>query len=224
MRFILFVAIFLFMPCVTQAQSLNTAQQQRQLQSNQALKEISAYLNQLKSMKARFQQGTLNDIQQSNSQRLMSGQFYLSRPNKFRLEYDQQQLLSLSDGRQYIFYDGRLKETTYLPIAQLPFAFLLQANIDLQNMQGFNAFAEETAGYYNLYVTSTSEDGLEVPPMTFVFNKSPVSLDSWYYMGNDGQSIYIKFNDKQENVTLDKSLFQFVDPKMIPNVRGNQPR
>src|SRR6266481_6735759 len=88
------------------------------------LKRVSAYLDSIHTMRARFQQVA------AGGGGLASGKIYLRRPGLMRVEYEPPMpVLLVADGFWVDYYDIQLGQLTQIPLSRTPIWFLLQETI-----------------------------------------------------------------------------------------------
>ena len=84
----------------------------------QDLTQIESYLNNIKTLSAKF-------IQESSDGNTSEGKFFLSRPGKMRVEYSgQPKTLIIVNGSVLAYQDIELDETSYLSTNTTPASFL----------------------------------------------------------------------------------------------------
>ena len=125
---LIFFYIIFFLAVITNSHSKNldnTKIDNKDYLSNYA-KDISAieyYLNNIKNISAKFNQIT-------SSGAISSGKFYLSRPGKMRVEYDDQPPIVIIVNKAVLtYYDKELDEESNLRTNNTPASFLTRKNI-----------------------------------------------------------------------------------------------
>ena len=87
--------------------------------------KVESYLNSITTFTADF---TQTDAEGNIS----GGKFFLKRPGKFKWEYDDRQpILIISDGKELVYYDKKLREASYVSAQDTLAAFLARNNIQL---------------------------------------------------------------------------------------------
>ena len=113
---------------------------------------IEAYLNQLKTMKARFQQ-----VSQKGG--VSHGWMYLRRPGQVRVEYDPPvPVLLVSDGTMVTYYDSELDQLNQVPLSSSPLWFLLRPEVRL-NRDVTVSRLERAPGAIRITIVQTDEPG-----------------------------------------------------------------
>lgn len=173
--------------------------------NSEMLNEIENYLNGIKYFKANFIQ---DDIK--NSQ-LCEGEFYLSKPGKLRIDYQNPFEASLyTDARTTIYYDKELDEANSIRTADTPLHFLLKKNISFKS-KSFSIvdFMEDSQEV----IVSFKEKGKEAQgTLILKFKKSPLTLSSIRITNDSDQDIEMSlFNISTK--PIENSIFVFKKPK-----------
>jgi outer membrane lipoprotein-sorting protein len=138
------------------------------------------------------------------------GVFYLSRPSKLRFEYtDPKGNLLIADGDYVIYWDAQQKESSNLPIGQTPLDFLLRPKVSLTQGVKVTAF-EHTAGTIRATLVGDKNEG--DGSVTVAFGDKPLELRGWRLADGQGQITDVSFTNWKFGMTLDPTLFHFVDP------------
>jgi outer membrane lipoprotein-sorting protein len=138
------------------------------------------------------------------------GVFDLSRPSKLRFEYTEPKgNLLIADGDYVIFWDAQQKEQSNLPISSTPLDFLLRPKVSLTNGVKVTAFEHKAGVIRATLVRSKSEgDG----SVTVAFGDNPIELRGWRLVDGQGQTTDVSFSNWKFGMSLDPTLFHFVDP------------
>jgi outer membrane lipoprotein-sorting protein len=138
------------------------------------------------------------------------GVFYLSRPSKLRFEYTEPKgNLLIADGDYVIYWDAQQKEASNLPISSTPLDFLLRPRISLTD--GVRVTAFEHSGDFiraTLVRSKSAGDG----SVTVAFGDNPTELHGWRLVDGQGGTTDVTFTNWKFGMSLDPSLFHFVDP------------
>jgi len=172
------------------------------LSSSPLKKTLEAYLNQLTTLEAEFQQ---TDAAQQSS----TGRLYLSRPGKIRFEFLNPELkLLVSDGTWLIFYDAALQEVTYMDIKDTPAKFLLSDQISFDN----ELTLKEVQELEDTYVASleASKEGYH---FILYFLKDPLTLKGWTIRDSQGQETHLTLFNHKLNPPIAEEKFKFKDPR-----------
>lgn len=172
------------------------------LQGNdyQLIRIFQDYLNSTRTMQARFTQ-TASDGGRTH------GTFYMSRPNRFRFDYDPPNHIAIiSDGRSVVQYDKELKQADRVALSDTPADIFTRDNVDLLNDLSVTGFRQEGD---LIYVTVTDPKASEKFEVTFVFSPGQMVLHQWSVKesGSNGATT-IALSGMQRNLGLDAGLFQ----------------
>lgn len=170
-------------------------------QSNLWVRKAEDFLNAIRYLKTTF-------IQHNPDGSQSEGIFYLSRPDKMRIEYKSpQQLIILSDGQYLYQYDPLLDESSKADLELTPAAILLNEKI---NFSGAIQVLEVNEEDNNVYIQISKVGGEDLGTFTFRFQKAPFDLKGWTVLDQQGQIITVELNDRKERPkALDYSLFRF---------------
>jgi outer membrane lipoprotein-sorting protein len=136
---------------------------------------FKSYLNEIKNMKGKF-------IQTSSNGEVKKGVFYISKPGRMRIEYDNGMLL-LADGENFIYYDAENDQISMLDLASSPVYILLSKN----GLDGINAKIDkiEAKTTYKLIFTSIKPSALNVS-IAFKAEDNPFKLLGWIVKDMNG--------------------------------------
>lgn len=173
--------------------------------SAEDIERAESYLQNLKTMKARFVQ-TAHDGSQ------ISGTFYLNRPGKLRFEYDPPvENFVVADGLFIYFYDAELEEQTNAPIGSTLANFFLREDLALSG-DLLVQDARIGGGLLQIDVVQASEP--EGGMIIFGFSQEPpFALRKWRIIDPQGLRTEVELFHLKENIELDSDLFKYRDPK-----------
>jgi outer membrane lipoprotein carrier protein len=176
------------------------------------VKQLKAYLSATKSLTADFRQVSLN--QSGLPAQTSYGVFYLSRPGKFRWNYQKpflQEIVS-SSGKIW-FYDADLEQVTIKKmddsLGSAP-ALLLSGDIALEK----NFIIEKQGieeGLQWIKLSPKKESGFKY----ILIGLNDGVLGGMELSDNFGQLTRIYFSNIKQNKKLDDTLFTFVAPKGV---------
>jgi outer membrane lipoprotein-sorting protein len=171
------------------------------------LARVEAYLNGVKSIRARF-------MQISSTGELAEGDFYLLRPGKMRIEYRPPvPVLIVADGTWLIYYERELGQVSYIPLDSTPAGILVADKISLLDdavtVTGFER--DSSTVRVTLVRTESPEEG----SLTLVFNDKPMALKKWTVVDAQGIVTNVSLVDASYDVPLDPNLFRFKNPKIF---------
>lgn len=169
---------------------------------------VEAYLNGLRSLKAKF-------IQIAPDGGLASGTAWLSRPGRMRFEYfPPTPFLLVAGNGLLVFHDGKLKQTTNIPLGQTPLGILLADNVKLSGDLTVLGLRREP-GMLEVRVTRTSSPG--DGSLSLVFADAPLALRQWTVLDAQRKETRVTLSNIELGGNFDSKLFQFVDPSIFYN-------
>lgn len=173
-----------------------------------AVDKAEAYLNDIRTLKARF-------LQSAPDGSVAEGVLYLSRPGKLRLEYDPPTpLLIIGNYQLLVYHDTQLKQTTQVPLSSTPAGILVSPKIDLNGAELTVTGFSDKEGLDRVTVTQTDEP--QAGSITLVFTREPYQLRQWVVKDPQGQLTTVTLSDTRPGVALDQKLFIFNDPNFKP--------
>jgi len=162
------------------------------------LKRVAAYLNGLRSVKAKFQQ-----VASTGS--ISFGRIYLRRPGDLRVEYDPPiPVLLVADGFWVSYYDSQLDQLTQVPIEQTPIWFLVQNTIEFTSKISVTSI-ERSPGAIRLTMYQTDKPDAGSASLTFA--DEPLELRQWTIKDSQGTQVEIALQDAEFGVALSNDLF-----------------
>jgi outer membrane lipoprotein-sorting protein len=177
------------------------------------LAHVQAYLNGLRTLKARF-------VQTGPDGKVSTGTAWLERPGRMRFEYDKPSPLLLVAGHgTVVFRDNQLDQTSTIPLSQTPLGLLLADTIVLTGPVTVTAFERlPSAVELTLVRTATPGDG----SLTLMLNPNPLTLVGWSVVDAQGRQTNLRLTDVTQGGAFDEKLFTFNDPD-APGGAGNTP-
>jgi outer membrane lipoprotein-sorting protein len=179
--------------------ALPAAAQQALTASEQAiLLRIEGYLNGITTMQARF-------TQTSDAGSVAEGDFYLSRPGRMRIEYDDPiPYLYVADGFWLTFWDEELRQRSDVllgtTIADVITRERIRLSGDVTVMD-----VRQAGGQVEVDLVQTEDPG--AGQLTLVFQESPMRLDRWVVRDGQGITTEVRLTDPQYGIQLSSSLF-----------------
>jgi outer membrane lipoprotein-sorting protein len=172
------------------------------VQSGPEVKRVDAYLNNIHSLMARFEQvapdGTIS-----------TGDFFLSRPGRLRFQYDAAPLLVVADGEWVIVYDKKLHTYDRYSIKQTPIDVLLDPTIDLTR-DLWVTDVDSSGGV--LRVTARHPRAPQRGEITLIFSEQPFQLRQWVVVDAQGLTTQVTLSDLHPNVKLNPAMFVVPQP------------
>lgn len=169
-----------------------------------ALEVVEAYLNNVRSLRARF-------IQIAPDGSVARGQFYLRRPGRLRFEYDPPvPILIVGDGFLLHYQDKELGQVNEWPIFDTPIGSLSRDEV------GFGkdlVVTEVTRVEGRTTVTVVRRDDPGEGSLTLYFASNPTQLVQWRVKDAQGQVTTVALEDLEVNVAISAKLFVWEPPK-----------
>jgi outer membrane lipoprotein-sorting protein len=163
-----------------------------------------AWLNDLRSLKARFLQIAQNGA-------AVEGTAWIMRPGRMRFEYDPPEpLLLVASHGQFFYFDKALKQATTLPLSATPLGILLRDNLRLSGEITVSR-VERSGGLLRitLFRTGQAAEGR----LTLVFGGDPVELKQWAVVDAQGQETRVSLFQAEYGGRFPPLLFDFNDPR-----------
>jgi len=166
---------------------------------------VQAYLNGITTVVSNF-------VQIAPNGGIAKGRLYVSRPGKMRVEYDPPvKILMVATGIFFIFWDGELKETTYLPQRSTPLSLLLKKHIDLTKDARITA-VERRAGVLRLTLVPGDGDSGSGGALTLTFRNTPLALKQWTLRDPQGQMTRLALLNPRFGVAIPARKFKYIAP------------
>lgn len=166
---------------------------------------IETYLNGLTTVRSGF-------LQVAPDGSTAQGQLYVSRPGKLRVEYDPPvKMLMVATGIWFIYYDGELGETTYLPMRSTPVSILLKDEIKLDRDANIIGL-ERAPGALRLAITDLEDPDGSQGILELTFSESPMRLRRWVVKDLEGRSTTLALLNPQFGVDIAAERFLYVSP------------
>ena len=162
------------------------------------LKRVAAYLDGIRTMRARFQQI-------ASTGGISTGKIYLRRPGDLRVEYDPPvPVLLVADGFWVSYYDSQLDQLTQIPIEQTPIWFLVQNTIQFTNKITVTDI-ERSPGAIRLTMHQTDKPDAGSASLTFA--DEPLELRQWKITDSQGTEVEIALQNAEFGGALSNDLF-----------------
>ena len=166
---------------------------------------VEAFLNTLRSFRARF-------LQVAPDGATSEGKAWLQRPGRLRFEYDppHPDLLVAGFGSA-VWFDSQLKQTTSVPLSTTPLGILLADTIRLTGEVTVTGIARAPGELDIAMVrTGSANEG----SLTLVFNDKPLALKQWSVTDQQRQDTRVSLFNLEPGGDFAASLFQFEDPRL----------
>jgi outer membrane lipoprotein-sorting protein len=172
-------------------------------QDSAELQKITAYLDGIHTMTARFAQATANGG-------AATGSVWLARPGKMRFQYDPpNELLLLADMFYLYSWDPDLKTMNRVGLKSTPAWFLLRQPISFTDGVTVTRF-EHSGNTIGITVVESAEP--DAGSLTMVFSDNPLALRQWTVVDQQGRVTNVSLSDVQYGMALDPKLFQYHAP------------
>ncbi|MAZ07644.1 MAG: hypothetical protein CMM99_04200 [Rickettsiales bacterium] len=166
------------------------------LKSNENIKKIFSYLESFSSLKSDF-------IQINNNGNVLTGKILLSRPGKIRIEYNENPLVVISDGKKVATVNKKLKNVTFYSLNDIPIKMLLYNDFDLDKVKILNYREKDNNLFLNLTENKFAEQGF----VEIIFEKNPFQMKKWTVISNDQSKTEILLNNLEFNSKIKKTKF-----------------
>jgi len=206
LRINLFVLVLMILVTVVAISSVSNAQTVAQgiaVDTRSIIQQAENYLQNLKTVKARF-------VQTSSDGNSVEGTFYLNRPGKLRFEYDHSKDFVVADGIFIYFYDSELGEQTNAPIGQTLANFLLREDLSLTKDLRVS-YVSQTDNTISMVLTEKGEEG--AGSVKLFFSENPYALTKWQITDPAGLVTEIALSNTQRDIDLPATLFKYFKPK-----------
>jgi outer membrane lipoprotein-sorting protein len=163
------------------------------------LNEVSAYLNDLKTVEAAFTQ--IND-----DGSISTGRLYLKRPGRIRFEYDPpEKSMVLASGNTVAIFDGRSNQPPEsYPLKRTPLSVILEENVNLGRADMV------TDHVYDGTITRVRAQDPEHPEygsIDMMFTGAPVELRQWIINDGNGGRTTVILGEMETGQDIGNSLF-----------------
>jgi outer membrane lipoprotein-sorting protein len=175
---------------------------------------IEAYMNGLRSLKARF-------LQVAPDGAITQGTAWLERPGRMRFQYDPPTPLLLVAGHGLVvFNDRQLNQTSNIPLSSTPLSLLLSDNLKLSGDVTITNISRQPGQVaVTLVRTASPGDG----SITLVFAENPFALRQWSVTDAQRQETRVSLFNVELGGHFDEDLFRFIDPRLMPGFRNDRP-
>ncbi|WP_270939166.1 LolA family protein [Falsiroseomonas oryzae] len=179
-----------------QAQSIDRA----------ALGRVEAYLNGLRTLRARFLQVAQNGAS-------AQGTAWISRPGRMRFDYDPPEpLLLVASGGQVMMYDRELRQPTTVPASSTPLGLLLRPEIRLSGDITVTGTARQGGFLHvSLHRTGAPAEGR----LTLSFEENPMQLRQWTVLDAQARETRVTLYEVDTTTRPDNRIFDFNDPRFF---------
>ncbi len=163
------------------------------------LDQISAYLNQITTLEAPFQQ--INDDGSVSTGRLM-----IKRPGKMRFEYNPPvEAVVLASANTVAIFDGKSNQPpeTY-PLKRTPLSLILLPNVDLKAAKMVVGHEEDEE---KTIVTAMDPKHPDYGTIKLTFTANPIALREWTVFDATGLQTQVLLGEAREGQSYPNTLF-----------------
>jgi outer membrane lipoprotein-sorting protein len=163
------------------------------------VRKANAYFNQLTNLKGSF-------VQTGADSKRQRGKFYISRPGRFRFEFNlPSRVVIISDGKYLVIQDRDLSTDDRWDLSYTPFRALLQKDVDLiRDAQIIEA--QEADDRITIAFEDRSGDA-STRLKLFLTTKPATQIKAWIVKDAQGLDTQIELNDVSATDELDARLF-----------------
>ncbi len=166
---------------------------------------IESYLNNLKSVSARF-------LQISDSGSFRQGDIALRRPGRMRVTYDAPSKdFIVADGLFLNIWDADMQQQSSIPLGNGIADFILREKISLSGDVVITRFAYYPA---KIEVSLVSRKEPDEGELTLIFEDKPLKLRQWRVLDASGRTTGVNLENARENVSFPDGTFDFVPPNL----------
>jgi outer membrane lipoprotein-sorting protein len=183
------------LPSLSRVAAAQTAPQDRA-----DLARIEAYLNGIRSMKARF-------LQTAPDGGITQGEALMQRPGRMRFQYDPPSpFLLVANYGILFFHDAQLNQTTNLPLNRTPLGILLSDQTTLSGDVTVTKFTR-LPGQLQVSLVRTASPG--EGSLTLNFADNPLVLRQWTVLDQQGKQTRVSLTNMEVGARLDASVFDY---------------
>lgn len=169
-------------------------------QSAEDIAKVENYLNNIKTLSARFVQNTSNGA-------MSEGNIYVAKPNKIRMEYaDPESILIVGNGDYIVYNDKELDQVTNIDYKDIPASLLLANDVKID---GKNIKVEDFHKDGGMMSVSLKYAKGNTGPITLMFSNQPFELKQWRIVDPQGVEISVSLYNQVVDEDLSKDLFKF---------------
>jgi outer membrane lipoprotein-sorting protein len=166
------------------------------------LRRITAYLNGIHTMTARFRQSSAGGG-------TVTGSLWMARPGRMRFEYDPPSPILLLADRFYVYFvDKQLAQMSKVGLKSTPAWFLLRDPITFDDL----VIKRFERGANTLTITIVEPTEPDNGSLTIVFSSQPLALLQWTIVDQQRKTTSVSISNAQFGVALDPGLFVYQDP------------
>jgi outer membrane lipoprotein-sorting protein len=166
------------------------------------LARIDAYLNGIRTLKARF-------VQTAPDGSLTQGVALMQRPGRMRFQYDPPSpFLLVANYGILVFRDAQLQQTSNIPLSRTPLGILLADHASLSGDVTVTKFVR-LPGQLQVSLVRTANPGEGT--LTLIFSDNPLMLRQWIVLDQQGKQTRVTFTNMDVGASIDAKLFELHD-------------
>ncbi|UWQ04587.1 outer membrane lipoprotein carrier protein LolA [Aliiroseovarius crassostreae] len=164
-----------------------------------SLKEISSYLNGLRTAQAQF-------TQLNGDGTLSTGTFYIKRPGKARFEYNPpEKALVVVGSQQVAVFDGKSNAgPSQYPLSRTPLSVILAKTVDLSRAKMVTGHSYDGTA---TTITAQDPDNPQYGNIKLMFTSSPTELRQWIITDDSGTETTVILGELNKGGDLPNKLF-----------------
>ncbi len=168
---------------------------------------ILHYLESFSSLSSKF-------IQINNNGDILSGKIFVSRPGKFRIEYEQIPLILISDSKRLASINKDLKSINFHSKNENPLSILLFKKLDMKKVKILKLVENENTLLVEISSANFEDKGI----IEILFETKPFRMKKWTVFKVDQTKTEVFFDNLVLNKDLPSKLFniELEDPRKIP--------
>jgi outer membrane lipoprotein-sorting protein len=145
--------------------------------------------------------------------RLATGQLWIARPGRMRLDYDPpSRILLIATDWRLVYYDGSIQQMNTIPLRETPLGFLLDSRVDLAEAAQI-VDLERRANEIAIEVVRS--DAPDQGSVQLWFAAEPLELRRWVVTDPQGLRTTVILEDAQYGRPADPELFRARDPQLF---------
>jgi outer membrane lipoprotein-sorting protein len=166
------------------------------------LARIEAYLNGIRTLKARF-------IQTAPDGAVTQGVALMQRPGKMRFQYDPPSpFLLVANYGVLVFHDNQLNQTSNIPLGRTPLGMLLGDHITLSGDITVTKFVR-LPGQLQVSLVRAASPGEGT--LTLIFADTPLTLRQWIVLDQQGKQTRVSFTQMDVGAAVDAKQFDYTN-------------
>jgi outer membrane lipoprotein-sorting protein len=179
-------------PALAQQRTDNAAELQR----------VEAYLNSIRTLRARF-------IQVASNGGTAEGTILIKRPGKLKLDYDPPNKQLIITTNNFIAYVDKDGHTTHQDLNSSLAGILVRPNIKLSGDIRVNDVSRAPGVVRTRLVLAKEPDAGSI---TLVFADNPLELRQWLVVDPQGNTVEVTLMNARFGAPIDDKEFEFIDP------------